>query len=35
VTVAVGLIAGLLLWRHKANVERLISGSEPRIGRKS
>jgi glycerol-3-phosphate acyltransferase PlsY len=35
VTVALGLIAGLLLWRHKANVERLISGSEPRIGRKS
>ena len=35
VTVALGLIAGLLLWRHKANVGRLISGSEPRIGRKS
>ena len=35
VTVALGLIAGLLLWRHKANVGRLISGSEPRIGAKS
>ena len=35
VTVALGLIAGLLLWRHKANIGRLISGSEPRIGRKS
>jgi glycerol-3-phosphate acyltransferase PlsY len=35
VTLALGLIAGLLLWRHKANVGRLISGSEPRIGRKS
>jgi len=35
VTVALGLIAGLLLWRHKANIGRLISGSEPRIGAKS
>jgi len=35
VTLALGFIAGLLLWRHKANVGRLISGSEPRIGRKS
>ena len=35
VTVALGLIAGLLLWRHKANIGRLISGAEPRIGAKS
>ena len=35
VTVALGLIAGLLLWRHRANIGRLISGSEPRIGAKS
>jgi glycerol-3-phosphate acyltransferase PlsY len=35
VTLTLGFIAGLLLWRHKANVGRLISGSEPRIGRKS
>ena len=35
VTLTLGLIAGLLLWRHKANVGRLISGSEPRIGAKS
>ena len=35
VTVTLGLIAALLLWRHKANIARLISGAEPRIGRKS
>ena len=35
VAVTFGLIAGLLLWRHKANIARLISGTEPRIGRKS
>ena len=35
VTVALGLIAGLLLWRHRANIGRLISGTEPRIGAKS
>ncbi len=35
VTAALGLIAGLLLWRHSANIARLISGTEPRIGRKS
>jgi glycerol-3-phosphate acyltransferase PlsY len=35
VTVTLGLIAGLLLWRHRANIARLISGSEPRIGAKS
>ena len=35
VAVTLGLIAGLLLWRHRANIGRLISGSEPRIGAKS
>jgi len=35
VTAALGLIAGLLLWRHKANIARLVSGTEPRIGNKS
>jgi glycerol-3-phosphate acyltransferase PlsY len=35
VTVALGLIAGLLLWRHKGNIARLVSGTEPRIGKKS
>jgi glycerol-3-phosphate acyltransferase PlsY len=35
VTVALGLIAGLLLWRHKGNIVRLVSGTELRIGKKS
>ena len=35
VTVALGLIAGLLLWRHRANIGRLISGTESKIGAKS
>ena len=35
VTAALGLIAGLLLWRHKANIARLVSGTEPRIGKKA
>jgi glycerol-3-phosphate acyltransferase PlsY len=33
--VALGLIAGLLLWRHKANIGRLINDTEPKIGAKS
>jgi len=35
VTATLGLIAGLLLWRHKANIGRLFNGTEPRIGKKS
>ena len=35
VAMALGLIAGLLLWRHKANIARLVSGTEPRIGKKA
>jgi len=34
VTLALGLIACLLIWRHSANVGRLIRGAEPRIGTK-
>ena len=34
VTLALGLIACLLIWRHSANVGRLIRGAEPRIGSK-
>ena len=34
VTMALGLIACLLIWRHSANVGRLIRGTEPRIGTK-
>jgi glycerol-3-phosphate acyltransferase PlsY len=35
VTAVLGLIAGLLLWRHKANIGRLINDTEPKIGAKS
>ena len=28
------LLAALILWRHKANIRRLIQGTEPRIGRR-
>jgi glycerol-3-phosphate acyltransferase PlsY len=27
-------IAALVIWRHKANIERLLAGTEPRFGRK-
>jgi acyl phosphate:glycerol-3-phosphate acyltransferase len=29
------LLAALIFWRHKANIERLLSGQEPKIGAKS
>lgn len=29
-----GVLAALVFWRHKANIERLLSGAEPRIGKK-
>ncbi|MFP4155359.1 MAG: glycerol-3-phosphate 1-O-acyltransferase PlsY [Halothiobacillaceae bacterium] len=32
---ATGVIALLLVWRHRANVRRLIAGTEPRIGQKA
>jgi len=28
------LLAALILWRHRANIKRLLKGEEPRIGRK-
>lgn len=28
------ILAALLLWRHRGNIQRMLSGSEPRIGRK-
>jgi acyl phosphate:glycerol-3-phosphate acyltransferase len=31
----VGVMALLLLWRHRANVARLLAGTEPRLGEKS
>ena len=33
-TVAIGLMSLLLLVRHRANIRRLLAGTEPRIGRK-
>ena len=33
-TLAVGLIALLLVWRHKANIRKLLAGTEARIGGK-
>jgi len=31
-TLAVGIIALLLVWRHKANIRKLLAGTEARIG---
>ena len=33
-TLAVGIIALLLIWRHKANIRNLLAGTEGRIGEK-
>ena len=33
-TLACGVIAVLLIWRHKANIKNLLAGTEPRIGAK-
>lgn len=34
-TVAVFIMSLLLIWRHKSNIESLLSGTEPRIGKQS
>ncbi len=34
-TAAIGVIALLLIWRHKTNIKNLLAGSEGRIGGKS
>ena len=32
----VALVASLMvLWRHRSNIERLLAGSEPKIGQKA
>ena len=32
----VSLVASLMvLWRHRSNIERLLAGTEPKIGQKS
>ena len=33
-TFAVGAIALLVIWRHRANIGRLLNGTEPRLGEK-
>ena len=34
--VVVSLVASLMvLWRHRSNIERLLVGTEPKIGQKS
>lgn len=33
-TLAVGVVAVLLVWRHRTNIRKLIAGTEPRIGAK-
>jgi glycerol-3-phosphate acyltransferase PlsY len=34
--VVVALVASLMvLWRHRSNIERLLAGSEPKIGQKA
>jgi glycerol-3-phosphate acyltransferase PlsY len=35
VAVAVMLMGGLLVWRHRANIQKLLQGTESRIGQKS
>jgi glycerol-3-phosphate acyltransferase PlsY len=32
-TVATVLMSALLIWRHKSNIQRILSGEESRIGR--
>jgi glycerol-3-phosphate acyltransferase PlsY len=33
-TLAVGVMALLLFWRHRENIQRLVAGKEPRLGAK-
>jgi acyl phosphate:glycerol-3-phosphate acyltransferase len=33
-TLAVGVIALLLIWRHKSNIRNLLAGTEGKIGEK-
>jgi glycerol-3-phosphate acyltransferase PlsY len=34
ITTATAVMSGLLIWRHRGNIQRLFAGTEPRIGRK-
>ncbi len=33
-TTAITLMSALLIWRHRANIQRLINGSEPKMGQR-
>lgn len=33
-TIATAVMSGLLIWRHRGNIQRLFAGTEPRIGSK-
>jgi glycerol-3-phosphate acyltransferase PlsY len=34
-SISVSVVASVMvLWRHRSNIERLIAGTEPRIGKK-
>jgi glycerol-3-phosphate acyltransferase PlsY len=35
-SISVSVVASVMvLWRHRSNIERLIAGTEPRIGQKA
>ena len=34
-TAAVGVMSALLIWRHRANIGKLLAGTESRLGSKS
>ncbi len=34
VTIFLGVAAALVIWRHKANLKRLVAGTEKKLGRK-
>jgi acyl phosphate:glycerol-3-phosphate acyltransferase len=32
--IVTGALAALIYWRHRANIQRILAGSEPKIGKK-
>jgi len=35
ILLTITLISALLIWRHRANIQRLLAGQEPKIGQKT
>lgn len=35
IVTAVAIMSGLLIWRHRPNIQRLFAGTEPRIGKRT